>query len=46
MGNVNVTVQNITVVRVDAENDMILIKGAVPGSNGSVVYLTDAVKAK
>ena len=46
MGAANVTVQNITVVRVDAENDMILIKGAVPGSNGSVVYLTDAVKAK
>ena len=46
MGNVSCTIQNISVVKVDAENNMILIKGAVPGSNGSVVYITDAVKGQ
>lgn len=46
MGNVNCTIQNLSVVKVDAENNMILIKGAVPGSNGSVVYITDAVKGQ
>lgn len=46
MGNVNCTIQNIKIVKVDVENNMILIKGAVPGSNGSIVYLTDAVKGQ
>ena len=46
MGNVSCTIQNLSVVKVDAENNMILIKGAVPGSNGSVVYITDAVKGQ
>lgn len=44
MGNVNCTVQNLTVVKVDAQKDMLLVKGAVPGSNGSIVYVTNAVK--
>lgn len=46
MGNVNCTIQNVKIVKVDVENNMILIKGAVPGSNGSIVYLTDAVKGQ
>ncbi len=46
MGSVNCTVQNLTIVKVDAENDMLLIKGAIPGSNGSVVYITDTVKGQ
>ncbi len=46
MGSVNCTVQNLTIVKVDAENDMLLIKGAVPGSNGSVIYITDTVKGQ
>ena len=46
MGNVNVTIQNVKVVRCDADKNMILVKGAVPGSNGSVVYLTDAIKGQ
>ena len=46
MGNVSCTIQNLSVVKVDAENNMLLIKGAVPGSNGSVVYITDAVKGQ
>ena len=44
MGSENVTVSNLKVVRVDAENDMILVKGCVPGSNGSFITLTEAKK--
>lgn len=40
-----VTVQNLDVVKVDAENNLLAIKGALPGANGSVVYITDTVKA-
>lgn len=46
MGSEMVTVQNLTVVKADAENDMLLVKGAVPGSNGTVLVITDSVKAK
>jgi large subunit ribosomal protein L3 len=45
MGNVNITVQNLEVVRVDAERNLILIKGAVPGPVGGDVRITPAVKA-
>ena len=45
MGGERVTVQNLEVVAVDAENDLILIRGAVPGADGSVVLVRDAVKA-
>lgn len=45
MGNIRVTVQNLEVVRVDAENNIILIKGAVPGPKKSLVFLKDSVKA-
>jgi large subunit ribosomal protein L3 len=44
MGNVNCTVQNLTVVKIDAEKNLLLVKGAVPGSNGSIVYIVDTVK--
>lgn len=44
MGSETVTVQNLTIVRVDAEKNMLLVKGAVPGANGSVITITDAVK--
>ena len=44
MGNVNCTVQNLEVVKVDAEKNLLLIKGAVPGSNGSIVSIADTVK--
>ncbi len=40
----NVTVQNLEVVRVDAERNCILIKGSVPGPDGSVVTINDTVK--
>ena len=45
MGAEKVTVQNLTVVKVDAENNLIAIKGAIPGPNGGVVVIHDSVKA-
>ena len=45
MGNVQVTIQNLEVVRVDVENNVILVKGAVPGPKKSMVVLKEAVKA-
>jgi large subunit ribosomal protein L3 len=38
-------VQNLTVVDVDAANNLILIKGALPGANGTVLHIKNAVKA-
>lgn len=46
MGNVRKTVQNLTVVRVDEERGLILIKGGVPGAPGSYVTVSKAVKRK
>ena len=45
MGAVRVTVQNLEVVSVDAEKNLILVKGAVPGPKKSLVMLKEAVKA-
>ncbi len=45
MGCVRVTVQNLEVVRVDAENDLLLIKGSVPGPRKSLVTIKEAVKS-
>lgn len=45
MGCDTVTVQNLVIVKVDAENNLIAIKGAVPGPKGGVLCITDAVKA-
>lgn len=44
MGNVRRTVQNLEVVRVDAERNLILIKGAVPGHSGGRVLIRPAIK--
>ena len=44
MGGVRVTVQNLEVVRVDAEDNIILVKGSVPGSKKALVMLKEAVK--
>jgi len=46
MGAVKVTVQNLEVVRVDTENNLLLIKGSVPGPKKSLVTIKEAVKAK
>ena len=43
-GNEKVTVQNLKVVKVDAERNLILVKGAIPGSKGSLVSVKSAVK--
>ena len=46
MGNARSTVQNLEVVRVDAERNLLLIKGAVPGHKGGRVIVRPAVKAR
>ncbi len=45
MGAEKVTVQNLEVVKVDSENNLIAIRGAVPGAKGGIVVITDSVKA-
>ena len=44
MGAEKVTVQNLEVVKVDAENNLIAIRGAVPGPKGGIVVITDCIK--
>jgi large subunit ribosomal protein L3 len=44
MGHETVTVQNLEVVRVDAERNLLLVKGAVPGPKGGLVSVTSTVK--
>jgi large subunit ribosomal protein L3 len=46
LGNERVTVQNLEVVKIDAENQVILIKGQVPGARGGLVYIKSAVKKR
>lgn len=45
MGNEKVTVQNLEVVKIDAENNLIALKGAIPGPKGGIVSIVDSVKA-
>ena len=44
LGAEKVTVQNLDVVKVDAENNLIAVKGAVPGAKGGYIVITNAVK--
>ena len=44
MGVDTVTVQNLVVVKVDAENNLIAVKGAIPGPKGGIVFIRDAIK--
>ena len=44
-GNEQVTVQNLVVVKIDAEKNLIAVKGAVPGAKGGIVFIRDSVKA-
>ena len=46
MGDVRITVKGLTVVRVDAENNLLMIRGAVPGANGTVVIVKKSVRQK
>jgi large subunit ribosomal protein L3 len=45
MGHENVTVQNLEIVRADAEKNIILVKGAVPGAKNALLFIKDSVKA-
>ncbi len=45
-GNKNVTVQNLQVVKVDVENNLLLVKGSVPGAKNSLVVIKESVKSK
>lgn len=44
MGAERVTIQNLDIVKVDAENNLIAIKGAIPGPKGGIVVIADSVK--
>ena len=44
-GNEQVTIQNLAVVKIDADKNIIAVKGAVPGSKGGIVFIRDSVKA-
>ena len=45
MGAEKVTIQNLSVVKIDVENNLIALRGAIPGPKGGIVVITDAVKA-
>ena len=45
MGSKRITSQNLEIVRVDAENNLILVKGSVPGPKKSLVTIKESVKA-
>ena len=44
LGNTRQTTQNLQIQKIDAENNLILVKGALPGSNGSPVIIKPAIK--
>ena len=44
MGNERVTVQNLRVIKIDTENNLIVVKGQVPGPTNGLVYLSNAKK--
>ena len=44
MGNAQVTVQRLTVAKVDVERNLILVKGSIPGAAGSFVVIKETVK--
>ena len=44
-GNEQVTIQNLHVVKIDAEKNLIAVKGAVPGAKGGIVFVRDSIKA-
>ena len=46
LGDVTVTVQNLVIARIDAERNLLLVRGAVPGAKGGKVFVTPAVKTR
>lgn len=45
LGAEKVTIQNLSVVRVDAERNLLLVRGSVPGPNGGLLFVRDSIKA-
>ena len=45
MGNENITIQNLEIVRADSENNVLLVKGAIPGPKGAIVVVKSTVKS-
>jgi large subunit ribosomal protein L3 len=46
MGDDRVTIQNLEVVRVDAENNLLAVRGSIPGARGGIVIIRTAVRAQ
>ncbi len=46
MGNVQRTIQNLQIVKVEAEDNLLFVKGAVPGPNGGILVIREAKKMK
>ena len=46
LGNKKVTIQNLKVLKIDKDNNILLVKGAVPGHKGSIISIFDSVKKK
>ena len=44
MGNTRVTKQNLKVIEVDIDNNLLVVKGSVPGKKNSIIFLKDSVK--
>jgi len=45
MGHKKVTVQNLEIVKIDTENNLLLVKGAIPGPKGGLLTIKESVKA-
>ena len=44
MGNTKVTKQNLKIIEIDIDNQLLIIKGSIPGKKNSIIFLKDAVK--
>ena len=44
MGNTRVTKQNLKVIEVDIDNNLLVVKGSVPGKKNSIIFLKDSIK--
>ena len=45
LGNVMRSIQNLEIIRIDAENGLLLIKGAIPGSKGGYIVIRPSIKS-
>ena len=44
MGNQKVTKQNLKIIQIDNDNNLLIVKGSVPGKKNSIIFLKDSVK--